>query len=233
MQIHSIPAKMLIVIMSEEDTLFTLDALKKGGSTGGTRTTGRGIAAYTTTGGLPEATAHEGIVFSVIRKNRESILDSLIQAFLEAPHDTEGMALLVDVSSLILTVNRQSQDLSANNMHNNKEHDIMDSGATLITGIINHGQADDIMAVARKAGAQGGTIINARGTGTEDDVKFFGISLAPEKEMLLIVANNEHRESILTAICDLPVFAEPGGGIVFTMPLEQFLVLGRKNLGSL
>ena len=230
MRDNVITGKLLIIVTNEQDTLFALEAIKKGGATGGTRTTGRGVAAYSIPGGLPEATAREGLIFSVVRRNKESVLDSLIQCTLSAPQDMGGMALLVNVSGLMLSSNRQMEELSANNMGTNMESDTVQSGATLITGIINHGQADDIMAVARKAGAQGGTIINARGTGTEEDVSFFGISLAPEKEMLLIVADNKHCAPILDAICALPVFAEPGGGIVYTVPLEQFIVLGRSGL---
>ena len=76
----------------------------------------------------------------------------------------------------------------------------MNSGHTLLTVIVNHGYADDVMAEARKAGAAGGTILNARGTGKEEDVKFFGITLVPEKEMLLIVAENAKAPAILEAI---------------------------------
>ncbi len=62
----------------------------------------------------------------------------------------------------------------------------MESGYTLITVIVNSGYAEAVMAAARSGGASGGSILNARGTGTEEDVKFFGITLVPEKEMLLI-----------------------------------------------
>jgi hypothetical protein len=47
----------------------------------------------------------------------------------------------------------------------------------LISIILNTGYADDVMAAARAAGAPEGTSINARGTGTEEDVKFFGLIL--------------------------------------------------------
>ena len=43
----------------------------------------------------------------------------------------------------------------------------------LICVIVNAGYADDVMNAARTAGATGGTVINARGTGREEDVKLF------------------------------------------------------------
>lgn len=102
----------------------------------------------------------------------------------------------------------------------------MESNYHLITVIVNHGYADDVMAAARKAGATGGTILNARGTGTEADVKFFGISLVPEKEMLLVVAEKDRVEAILQAVGNVPNLSEPGGGIAYTMSVEKFIRLG-------
>ena len=97
----------------------------------------------------------------------------------------------------------------------------------LISVIVNAGFADDVMAAARKAGATGGTIINARGTGREEDVKFFGITIVPEKELLLILTTRETAPSILEAIRTQPYLTEPGMGIAFCMPVEQFMPLGK------
>jgi len=105
----------------------------------------------------------------------------------------------------------------------------MKSGETLIVCITNYGHANELMSEARKAGARGGTIINARGTGTEKDASFFGISLVSEKEMLLIVAENVLCPSILSVINEAPMLAEPGSGIVFTIAVEQFSALGKLN----
>jgi len=81
------------------------------------------------------------------------------------------------------------------------------------------------MSAARTAGAGGGTIIDARGTGTPEDATFFGIHLAPEKEMLLIVASNEDTPSIVNAIKNQPALNERGAGIVFTLNIEDFVKL--------
>lgn len=103
----------------------------------------------------------------------------------------------------------------------------MDTDNSLITCIATHGQADAIMSVARQAGARGGTILGARGTGTEDDVKFFGISLVPQKEILLIVAQNDQVQAIMDAVCGMDIFNEPGSGIMYTTPVDKFCILGR------
>ena len=95
----------------------------------------------------------------------------------------------------------------------------------LIITIVNRGHCEDLMSRAREAGARGGTILNARGTGTEEDTAYFGIHLASEKEMLLIVASKEDAPSIVDAIKNQPILNEPGAGIIFTLNIEESFLL--------
>ncbi|MCL2625175.1 MAG: hypothetical protein FWD31_16060 [Planctomycetaceae bacterium] len=99
----------------------------------------------------------------------------------------------------------------------------MESNDVLITFIVSHGDACDVMAVAREAGAKGGTILDAHGTLKETDVEFFGMTLVAEKEMLIIVAEKAAADDILNAVKDLPVFKKTGGGIIYTTEVKRFV----------
>jgi nitrogen regulatory protein PII len=99
----------------------------------------------------------------------------------------------------------------------------------MISIIVNRGYADDIMNAARKAGAKGGTILHARGTGKPDDAKFFGITIVPEKEEVIIVAEKSTAPAIRAAIENLPCLTTPGIGIMFTTPVRKFVALGGKS----
>ena len=99
----------------------------------------------------------------------------------------------------------------------------MESNDVLITFIVSHGDACDVMTVAREAGAKGGTILNAHGTRKEADVQFFGMTLALEKEMLVIIAEKDEAANILNAVKDLPVFKRTGGGIIYTTEVKRFI----------
>lgn len=101
------------------------------------------------------------------------------------------------------------------------------SDYSLIMFIVNKGYADDLMAAARKAGATGGTVLHARGTGKEEDVRFFGITLVPEKEILLIVTENSRSEAIIKAIKDVPELNQAGAGIAVRIAAEEFFLLGK------
>ena len=96
----------------------------------------------------------------------------------------------------------------------------------LIAIIVNQGLAEDAMAAARKAGARGGTILDGTGTAKEDDATFFGVSLVPEKEILLIHVEADKADAVYEAVRSLPCFKEKGVGIVFRMPVEDFASLG-------
>jgi len=99
----------------------------------------------------------------------------------------------------------------------------MESDNFQITFIVPHGDACDVMVVAREAGAKGGTILNAHGTYRGEDVEFFGMTLGTEKEMLIIVAEKDTAENILNAVRELAVFKKTGGGIIYTTEVKRFV----------
>ena len=70
----------------------------------------------------------------------------------------------------------------------------------LIIAVLNAGYSDAVMDAARTAGAGGGTVLHARGTGTKQAEKFFGVSLAEEKDILYIVAPARQKAAIMSAI---------------------------------
>ena len=97
----------------------------------------------------------------------------------------------------------------------------------MISVIVTRGYADEVMMAARKAGADGGSIIHARGTGRKEDEKFFGITIVPEKEQLLIAVSKEKAYRVKNAIKELEILHEPGMGIMFSLPIEEYVNLGK------
>lgn len=93
----------------------------------------------------------------------------------------------------------------------------------LIFCIINNGYSDLVMEAAKKEGATGGTILHARGTGNADIEKFFGISISPEKEIVLIVVDAKIKDQIVSAIYKDAGLDTKGQGIVFTVPVDDFI----------
>jgi sarcosine oxidase gamma subunit len=95
----------------------------------------------------------------------------------------------------------------------------------LIISVINHGYSDEFMASARNAGATGGTVISARGVAHKGPVKFFGISVQDEKEIILIVAARAKRTAIMQAVSQSHGVNTKAGGIVFSLPVDGIMGL--------
>ena len=91
----------------------------------------------------------------------------------------------------------------------------------MIVCIVNSGFSDDVMSAAREYGAKGGTVLTARGTANQEAETFFGISIQPEKEVVLILVPAKIKDDILHAIDQRVGLATPGQGIAFTLPVEN------------
>jgi len=99
-------------------------------------------------------------------------------------------------------------------MNKDREYD-------LIITIVNRGNADIVIEAAKKAGAQGGTVFYGRGTGIHEVETFFGISIQPEKEIVLNLVLHALTKNIIYAIIEKAGLSTPGKGIAFALPVAD------------
>jgi len=95
----------------------------------------------------------------------------------------------------------------------------------LIIAVINHGFSEEFMNVAKEAGATGGTVVHARGLAHEGPIKFFGVSVQEEKEIVLVLTSREKKLPIMEAVsrsCGISTKAE---GLIFSLPVENVMGL--------
>lgn len=86
--------------------------------------------------------------------------------------------------------------------------------------IVNIGYSEAVMEAAKKGGARGGTVINARGTGAKEAEAFFGISVEPEKEIVMILSDSKCKDAILQHLYDEVGLNSQGQGIAFSLPVD-------------
>lgn len=98
-------------------------------------------------------------------------------------------------------------------MKNQFTHDV-------IFCIVNGGFSEAVMDAAKKGGAKGGTVINARGTAGKEAEKFFGITVQEEKEIVMILASSECKDKILQNLYDEVGLNTAGQGIAFSLPVD-------------
>lgn len=91
----------------------------------------------------------------------------------------------------------------------------------LIITIVDKGKGADVISASKESGANGGTIINARGSGENETVKIFNMEIEPEKEIVMILSKFDSTESVVNSIRNKMNIDKPGNGIVFVQTVSQ------------
>ena len=110
--------------------------------------------------------------------------------------------------------------------------EIMESKQTheLVVAIAKQGHTDQVMNAARSAGATGGTVVHAKGAGTDLAKKFFGVSIATERELVFILVKAENRKDIMKAIIAQAGVKTEAEAMVFSMPVSD--IAGLRQLDA-
>ncbi|QQO10052.1 hypothetical protein [Breznakiella homolactica] len=136
-----------------------------------------------------------------------------------------GIAFTIPLSGInnpIVQVFKESiREKLKNQLEKEVEHMSTEAKHDLIIAVVNQGYSDEIMAVAREAGATGGTVINARSVAHAGPVKFFGISVQDEREIITILAARDKKTAIMQAISQSYGISSEARGIVFSMPVDN------------
>ena len=98
----------------------------------------------------------------------------------------------------------------------------------VILCIVNIGYSESVMDAARKQGACGGTVLNARGTANPVAEKFFGISVEPEKELVMIVVPSKIKDAVLHALYEEVGLDTAGQGIAFSLPVDSVVGISER-----
>ena len=213
--------KLIISIVPHNSGEIITNAANLAGSRGGTILMGRGTAENSIIQLLGLGDKSKDIVYILVE---EEICQNVLVKIKESTQNKKnfGIVFTIDINNFLRSgsiKNLENENLGVEQMNDSYE---------MINVIVNKGYAEDAMAAARKAGAGGGTIINARGTAKEGDAKFLGIEIVPEKEMLLILVPKDKKDEIIKAISELPCLNKAGSGILFTNSANNFTVLGKK-----
>lgn len=167
----------------------------------------------------------KAVIFCIAPKFKVEIIFEDLKKKLHLDWPGRGIAFTVPISginSLFYMLN--------NDIQNKIESELskMDHPATknsLIFTAVNQGYTDDLMETAHKAGAKGGTILHARGIGSEEAERFLGITMQSEKEIVLIVVPKEKKREIMKAICTNHGLKTEAQGMVLSLPVEDMVGL--------
>ena len=91
--------------------------------------------------------------------------------------------------------------------------------------IVNSGYAEAVMDSAREAGVTGGTVLHASGTANPQAERFFGLSIEPSKDMVMILVDSKIKEKVLHNLYRDVGLKTACQGIAFTLPVNDVVGL--------
>ena len=162
--------------------------------------------------------ATEKVVISAVASGEEAALllkNAKRKLFIDIPGN--GVMLTVPLKSVAggRTLAYLTDDLKTGGKPN------MEFKHELIIVILNEGYSDFVMDAARSAGAGGGTVLHAKGTGSRRAEKFFGVSLADEKDLIYIVVHSDEKAAIMRSISEKAGPGSKAGAICFSLPISS------------
>lgn len=95
----------------------------------------------------------------------------------------------------------------------------------LIVIVANEGRTDQVMNAARAAGATGGTVLHGKGTGSQNK-KFYNVSIAAEKEVILMVAPSDRKAAIMQSVLHHAGPDSNAGAVLFSLPVSEVAGFG-------
>lgn len=100
----------------------------------------------------------------------------------------------------------------------------------LIVTIVNSGDSGQVVKAAAKAGAEGGTILEGRGTGVNEQKKFMNFTIDPEKDVVLTLVPVAFAEKVVASIEQAVDLDAPGKGIAFLIDVENVFGVNHSSL---
>lgn len=183
-------------------------------------TLGFGTAANEVLDYLGLESTEKAVAYSVLETESWENIKKQLQKKLQIDAPGGGIAFTIPLSSIggkkTLQFLLESQDYKKE-----EESTLQNTIHELVVVIAEQGYTELIMDAARSAGAYGGTVIHAKGTGMEAADKFMGVSLAAEKEIIYIVTKKDQKNAIMQAIMEHAGLNSKAKAITFSLPVTD------------
>ena len=97
----------------------------------------------------------------------------------------------------------------------------MTNTSVMILCIVNQGYEEKVIEAANTIGITGGTFLNAHGFTKLEAEKFFGLTINPEKQLVLMVVPVNKKEAILNVLYDKVGMSQEAQGIALSIPVDD------------
>ena len=204
---------MIRCVVNMGDASKALKAARKYGIKGATVSVGRGTVRshFLDILGLNEV--RKEIVSILVEDDQAADIIKGVSEDMHFNRPNHGIAFSYSVTEVYGSDNFNNANITKDEVKN--------SVYQVIHVIVDRGKGGDVIDAANKAGARGGTILHARGSGIHEVQKLFSIEVEPEKDEVFIIAKSELKDSIVNAVRTDMRLDEPGKGILFVVDVNE------------
>jgi len=225
--------RLMIAIVKRGHSRDVIAAAKKAGVDGATIIYGEGIGRNEkpTFLGLPATHAKDVIFFALDGEHEKDVAEAVSEAG-KLGKPGYGLGFTVHLSKLLGVphLSERRDDRKRKRGASELESELKDF--QLIVTIVNSGDSAAVVKAAAKAGAEGGTILNGRGTGVNEQQKFMNFTIDPEKDVVLTLVPSSYAEEVVRYIEQAVDLNAPGKGIAFLIDVEKVFGVNHSSLGK-
>lgn len=220
--------RLMIAIVKRGHSRHVIAAAKKAGADGATIIYGEGIGKNEkpTFFGLP-ATHEKDVIFIAIDGTNEKSITAAVNETGKLGKPGYGLGFTIHLNKLLGVPHLKEETglLKGENDMNKGFEDFQ-----LIVTIVNSGDSEKVIKAAADAGAEGGTILNGRGTGVNEQRTFMNFTIDPEKDVILTLIPSSFTEKVVSSIEQAVDLNAPGRGIAFLIDVENVFGVNHSSL---
>ena len=97
----------------------------------------------------------------------------------------------------------------------------------LIIAVVNQKYTDKVLDCSRAAGATGATILHTRSVNNKQAEQLIGTSLQQETDTIAFLTTYEYKAHIMEAIRENAGLKTEGGAVLFSLPVDTLIGIGR------
>lgn len=210
------PVDLVMLVVTRGRGSEAVRLAKQAGAGGGTIFLGTGTIQSKLLDFLELTDIRKEIVFTAVaREKRDAVLSAL----------DKGLALKRPGHGIAVSIPLRGFLGAGHHIDLREVRQVDEAQHQAIFTVVDMGMASDVVEAAKRAGARGGTIIHARGSGIHDTEMLFMMPIEPEKEIVMTIVKTEAAEGVVRAIRDALHIDEPGKGVMFVIDVSQAIGL--------
>ena len=97
----------------------------------------------------------------------------------------------------------------------------------LIVAVVNQKFTDAVLDASRAAGATGATILHTRSVNNKQVEQVLGTTFKQETDTIAFLTSSEYKQKIMEAIRECAGLKTDGGAILFSLPVDSLIGIGR------